>query len=191
MLRLTRNESRLNKSYAWILEYRYPGVSSCRKCPPLRYAFVEQDMAMKCGRKIKQSEKKKRNQEKHRKNLDNRYHNKPQTSIYTQVRLNACDWHSQDGQPCYCLQLARLKSTDAGYTHSGNTLITLPPIRLWQMPQTRSSVMVTCRERVDRPSVPSPTNNCACVLMSSAFCRLATIRLSLRIVLAARIRPLK
>lgn len=66
-------------------------------------------------------------------------------------------------------QLAMFKSTEFGHTYSGNTLITLPPIRLWQMPQTRSSVMVTCRERVDRPSVPSPTNNCACVLMSSAF----------------------
>ena len=68
----------------------------------------------------------------------------------------------------------------------------LPPNLLWHTPHTRSSVIMTLRLRPLRPfRRPSPSRRFASSVKSSDFRKPATIRPSLTIELAARIRPVK
>jgi len=77
-------------------------------------------------------------------------------------------------------------------THSGSTLIALPPNLLWQTPHTRSSVMTTLLFLPPLPPrTPSPRRNFASSLDKSVLRRPATTRPSLTMVLAERILPRK
>jgi hypothetical protein len=73
-------------------------------------------------------------------------------------------------------------------THSGITLMALPPNRLWQTLHTRSSVIITLRFLPALPpSLPSPKCSLASSPMSTALRKPASTLASFTIVLADRI----
>lgn len=95
----------------------------------------------------------------------------PELRLFTQPRCTTVLLLQLDK-----VTLSRKDSFMGVRTYSGNTLITLPPSRLWQTPHIRSSVTVTNRFRpLFPPPRPSPSISAASVFMLCTFLSAATI----------------
>ena len=106
------------------------------------------------------------------------------------LRISITELHNHNAPPRYYMDIVSWCSIKhlEGITHSGITLIALPPNRLWQTLHTRSSVITTLRFLPALPpGLPSPKCSLASSAMSTVLRRPATTLASFTIVFADRI----